>query len=116
METTTLIGLIAAFCTTAAFVPQVIQIIRTGNVDGISLQMYAIFTFGVAMWLTYGIIMQDLPMMLANLVTLILAAMVLGLTLRKRLKHKRAPGAQAPVAQAPEAQAPVAQAAVTEEG
>lgn len=90
MEHTTLIGLIAAFCTTAAFVPQVLQIIRTGNVDGISLQMYSIFTFGVAMWLTYGIIMQDLPMLLANLVTLVLAALVLGLTLRKRMQNRQA--------------------------
>jgi len=86
MEQTTLIGLIAAFCTTAAFIPQVIQIIRTGNVDGISLQMYSIFTFGVSMWLIYGLIVQDLPMILANLITFILAASVLGLTIYKRLK------------------------------
>lgn len=86
MEQTTLIGLIAACCTTAAFIPQVIQIIRTGNVDGISLHMYSIFTFGVSMWLVYGLIVQDLPMILANLITLILAASVLGLTIYKRLK------------------------------
>ena len=85
----TLIGLTAAFCTTSAFVPQVIQILKTGNVDGISLHMYSIFTFGVAMWLTYGIIVEDLPMVLANLVTLILATMVLVLTTRKRLQQKR---------------------------
>lgn len=89
MEDTSLIGFIAAFCTTAAFVPQVLQILRTGNVDGISLQMYSIFTFGVAMWLTYGIILQDLPMLLANLVTLVLALTVLGLTLRKRLQKRQ---------------------------
>ena len=86
MEQTTLIGLIAAFCTTAAFIPQVIQIIRTGNVDGISLHMYSIFTFGVSMWLIYGLIVQDLPMILANLIKFILAASVLGLTIYKRLK------------------------------
>jgi len=88
MDPITVIGLIAAFCTTTAFVPQVVQILRTGNVDGISLQMYAIFTLGVAMWLTYGLIMNDLPMILANLVTLVLASMVLALTLKKRMKQK----------------------------
>lgn len=95
METNTLIGLMAAFCTTSAFVPQVVQILRTGNVDGISLQMYSIFTIGVGMWLAYGIIMQDIPMLLANLVTFILAALVLGLTVRKRMRNKRVqqPGA-----------------------
>ena len=84
MDATTLIGLTAAFCTTAAFIPQVIQILRTGNVEGISLLMYSIFTCGVAMWLTYGIILKDLPMLLANLITLILALAVLILTIRKR--------------------------------
>ena len=84
MDITTLIGLTAAFCTTAAFIPQVIQILRTGNVEGISLLMYSIFTCGVAMWLTYGIILEDLPMLLANLITLILALAVLILTIRKR--------------------------------
>ncbi len=90
MDTTTLIGLTAACCTTASFIPQVIQILRTGNVDGISLMMYSIFTFGVAMWLTYGIIVEDLPMLLANLITLILALAVLVLTLYKRKKKKTA--------------------------
>ena len=89
MEMTTMIGLTAAFCTTAAFVPQVLQIIRTGNVDGISLQMYSIFTFGVAMWLAYGIAVRDIPMLLANLVTLILAAIVLGLTIHKRAQMRK---------------------------
>lgn len=46
--------------------------------DGVSLQMYTILTLGVALWLTYGIIMEDLPMLLANMVTLVLALMVRG--------------------------------------
>jgi MtN3 and saliva related transmembrane protein len=90
MEHTTVLGLIAAFCTTAAFIPQVFQIIRTGNVDGISLQMYTIFTFGVGMWLAYGLIVKDIPMIAANLVTFILAATVLSLTIYKRAKKAAA--------------------------
>ena len=91
MDHTTIVGLIAACCTTAAFVPQVLQILKTGNVDGISVQMYSIFTFGVALWLTYAIFVRDLPMFLANLVTLVLAASVIGLTLRKRLQQRHQP-------------------------
>lgn len=103
MESTTLIGLLAAFCTTSAFIPQVVQILKTGNTDGISLMMYTIFTLGVSMWLVYGVIMEDLPMILANLITLILACMVLGLTLYKRMgnqksdKNKAAESAESPV-------------------
>lgn len=86
MEYTSIIGYVAAFCTTASFIPQVFHILKTGQVDGISLQMYTIFTFGVACWLTYGFIIQDMPMLIANLITLILACSVLGLTLWKRMR------------------------------
>jgi MtN3 and saliva related transmembrane protein len=85
MESMTLIGLAAACFTTAAFVPQVVQILKTKNVEGISLGMYAIFTLGVALWLIYATIIGDLPMLLANLVTLILSGGVLTLTVRSRL-------------------------------
>lgn len=84
MEVLQFLGFAAAICTTAAFVPQVLQILKTGNVDGISLGMYSIFTLGVALWLSYATLIGDLPMLLANLVTLILAGAVLTLTLRKR--------------------------------
>ncbi|MBV1788035.1 SemiSWEET transporter [Marinobacterium sp. D7] len=99
METTTFIGMLAAACTTISFLPQVIQILRTGNVDGISLQMYSIFTFGVTMWLIYGIAIQNLPMLLANLVTLILASMVLGLTVYKRHQQRRQAALEATIDQ-----------------
>jgi MtN3 and saliva related transmembrane protein len=89
MDNTTLIGMVAALCTTAAFVPQVLQILKTGNVEGISVSMYSILTFGVALWLIYGIILQDLPMFLANLVTFLLSSSVLALTLRKRFQQRR---------------------------
>lgn len=89
MENFTLIGLLAATCTTFSFVPQVIQILRTGNVDGISLMMYSVFTIGVALWLVYGLILGDIPVILANLVTLVLASMVLMLTLAKRRELKQ---------------------------
>lgn len=88
MEHNTLIGFMAAFCTTVSFVPQVIHILRTGNVDGISLLMYSIFTTGVSLWLLYGFLVDDMPMMAANLITLILALMVLGLTIYKRKLQK----------------------------
>jgi MtN3 and saliva related transmembrane protein len=58
--------------------------IRTRNTSGISLAMYAIFTIGVAMWLAYGVKIGSWPMILANGITLGLAATILAMKLRYR--------------------------------
>lgn len=88
MEPIALIGYLAATCTTASFIPQVVRILRTGEVNGISLTMYSIFTFGVACWLAYGLYLEDWPMIIANVITLILAGSVLLLTLRHHVVQK----------------------------
>lgn len=81
---TSLIGIAAACCTTLAFIPQVIHSLKTGDTEGISLGMYAIFTLGVALWFGYGWFQQDLPILMANGVTLVLASTILGLVIRNR--------------------------------
>ncbi|MEH6648913.1 MAG: SemiSWEET transporter [Motiliproteus sp.] len=87
MDTTTNLGLAAAFCTTASFIPQVLQILKTGNVDGISISMYSIFTTGIALWLAYGLALHDLPIIIANAITLLLCLVVLRLTIKHRLNE-----------------------------
>jgi len=77
MNITDYIGSFAAGCTTLAFVPQAIQSYRTRDLSGISLPMYSIFTLGVALWLVYGVLKQDWPIMVANVITLALALMIL---------------------------------------
>jgi MtN3 and saliva related transmembrane protein len=76
------LGYIAAVLTSSSFIPQAVMTIRSRNTQGISLAMYVIFTVGVALWLAYGIYLDSWPMILANTVTLGLAATVLGLKLR----------------------------------
>lgn len=80
------VGYLAAFCTTASFIPQVLHILRTRDTAAISLGMYSIFTFGVAMWLTYGLILRDAPMTIANAITLVLALFILCYTVRDRIR------------------------------
>ena len=75
-------GYAAAFLTTFSFLPQAVMTIRTKNTSGISRGMYLMFTVGVAFWLVYGIALESWPMILANTVTLGLAATVLALKLR----------------------------------
>ena len=82
MNSTTLIGLLAATLTTAAFVPQVVRSLRTRDTRGISLVMYSVFTTGIALWLAYGIAIGDLPIIVSNTITIFLCAAVLVLKLR----------------------------------
>lgn len=71
------VGLAAGSLTTISFVPQVIQIWRTKHADDISTSMFVIFIAGVSLWLIYGIYLDALPVIIANAVTLILAAIIL---------------------------------------
>lgn len=81
---TSLIGAIAAFSTTFSFVPQAIRSYKTRDLSGISLPMYSIFTFGVAMWLIYGVLKMDWPVIVANLITFCLASIILILKIKSR--------------------------------
>jgi len=72
-----ILGLAAACCTTIAFVPQVLKTWRTKSANDLSLGMYLIFTTGVILWLIYGLIRWDIPIIAANGITLILALIIL---------------------------------------
>jgi MtN3 and saliva related transmembrane protein len=80
MDWLTIIGLMAAACTTAAFLPQVVRSARSKHTKDISLAMYSLFTVGICLWLAYGL--NNIPLICANGVTLVLALAVLRLKLR----------------------------------
>ncbi len=63
------IGIIAAILTTSGFVPQVYRSLRTKNVSGISLTMYLVLFTGMLFWLYYGILIQSLSIILANIIS-----------------------------------------------
>jgi MtN3 and saliva related transmembrane protein len=73
----TFIGLFSGFCTTIAFVPQAYKVWKTKSTKDISLLMFLIFTVGVAGWLVYGVLTDNLPIIFANIVTLFLAFLIL---------------------------------------
>ncbi|MDP8215284.1 MAG: SemiSWEET transporter [Candidatus Euphemobacter frigidus] len=77
MRWITVIGFIAAACTTFAFLPQVIKVYKTRNTKDISLLMYIIFVAGVFLWFGYGILIGDYPISIANGITFILALIIL---------------------------------------
>ena len=83
------IGALAAILTTLSFVPQAVLVLRTRNTAGLSLVMYAMFTCGIACWLIYGVMISSLPIILANLVTIILASLILTMKIVNTLAFNR---------------------------
>ena len=77
-----LLGLIAATCTTLAFLPQVIKTWQTRSTKDISLGMFLVLVVGILLWLAYGLIIVDVPLITANVVTLFLAGIILFFKLR----------------------------------
>ena len=82
MTNVTILGLIAAFCTSVSFLPQVIHTIRTRSTHDISLRMYSLYTGGIFLWLVYGVMLRDIPLIASNSMTFILAGTILLLKLR----------------------------------
>jgi MtN3 and saliva related transmembrane protein len=76
------VGYAAAILTTTAFFPQVIKSLRTGETRHISLGMYILFSAGIALWLVYGLMLFAMPIILANVVTLILSGLILFLKIK----------------------------------
>jgi MtN3 and saliva related transmembrane protein len=81
---TEILGYIAAFLTTAAFLPQTIKTIKSRDTASISLAMYVMFTTGIALWLGYAFLIESMPMIIANIITFILSATILVLKLREK--------------------------------
>jgi len=84
MNWITIIGFLAATGTTISLLPQAIKIIKTKHAKDISLGMYLILTTGIFLWLVYGILIKDLPLIVANGISLLFSVT----TLILKLIHK----------------------------
>jgi MtN3 and saliva related transmembrane protein len=78
----TLIGLVAAACTTLSFLPQVFKTVQTKKTQDLSLGMYVVLTLGLSLWMVYGLITKDFPLILANSISASLSAFVLYMKIR----------------------------------
>ena len=80
------IGLLAAALTTYSFFPQVYKTWKSKDVSSFSLTTFSLFFCGIICWLVYGIYMQSLSMIIANIVTMVLALIILIFILKFREK------------------------------
>jgi len=89
-EVATLVGAVAAVCTTGAFVPQVVRVWRLRSAGEISLATFSIFALGTFVWLIYGLLIDSWPVIVANAVTFVLAISIVVLKLRYDRAVRRA--------------------------
>lgn len=72
-----ILGLIAGSLTTLSFLPQVIKTYRSRSAKDLSLAMFLVFCIGVMLWIIYGLLKNDTPLIIANLITFLLALSLL---------------------------------------
>ncbi|GIL23417.1 MAG: hypothetical protein BroJett042_19300 [Bacteroidota bacterium] len=82
MDAAKILGLVAGFLTTIAFVPQVVKTWRTKSARDLSLVMFLLFCSGVFLWTIYGFMIDELPVILWNIITLLLALVILFFKIR----------------------------------
>jgi MtN3 and saliva related transmembrane protein len=80
---TTVVGLLAAAFTTVSYLPQVMKTLRTRHTKDISLLMYIVLAAGLFLWFVYGLLVRDLPIIIANAITFLLSLTILVL----KIKH-----------------------------
>lgn len=76
------IGFAAAALSTLSFLPQVIKSLRTRRMEDINLLFLVMLIAGLLLWTVYGFMLGELPLILANIVTLALNFVLLGLKLK----------------------------------
>jgi len=78
----TSIGLIAGTLTSLAAIPQLVKTLKTRHVRDLSIWQPLLLTIGVALWMIYGILINDLPLIIANITPLLCNALLIGMKIR----------------------------------
>ncbi|QOX78384.1 SemiSWEET transporter [Trichlorobacter lovleyi] len=80
--TPTLIGLLAGLLTSVAALPQVIKTWRSRHARDLSIWQPLLLSVGVALWLIYGMLIGDTPLILANITPLICNLLLTAMKIR----------------------------------
>jgi len=83
MQTVEIIGSLAGLFTTIAVLPQIVKAIKTRRVEDVSIFMFAILCLGVGLWTVYGVIKDDLPIIITNGISFILNGIMLVIILNQ---------------------------------
>ena len=95
MDLGTVIGAIAAICTTLSNLPQLKKCWATGSAGDLSLRTLLLHSSGVALWIGYGMVRDDWVIIFSNAISLLLLLGILFFKLREK-KGDDSPGAAEP--------------------
>jgi MtN3 and saliva related transmembrane protein len=96
MDAATIVGALATIASTTSFVPQAWKVIRTRDTAAISARMYAVTVIGFSLWLTYGLLLGQWPLIATNGICLSLSAFILAMKLLPRRKREQVAAALDP--------------------
>ena len=82
-----IVGIIAAICTSSGFIPQIIRGLRTKRLDDVSPVMCMLLIFGLSLWLSYGIHIEDMIIIVANAFGVLFSIIII--TLRFKYMRQR---------------------------
>ncbi len=82
MDYITILGFVAATCTTVAFLPQVMKTWQSKSAKDVSYGMLVFLCIGISLWLVYGLLIKAAPVIIANFLTLILNLIILYLKIK----------------------------------
>lgn len=77
------LGIVAGFCTTISIVPQIIKTHKTKQTKDLSMGMFCLLALGVGTWCVYGVLIKELPLIIANAITFVLVIYIIVM----KLKH-----------------------------
>ena len=82
MDYITVLGLVAAVLTTTSLFPQLVKVWKTKSTKDISLGMFLLFCVGIFLWFVYGILLRDLPIIIANCLGLVQGLIILAFKIK----------------------------------
>lgn len=83
MDKMMIVGLLAGLCTTLSFIPQIAKIYRTGRTRDLSLSTYVLLAIGLFLWVVYGVVLEQIAIMIPNTLVLGMALYIIVLKIKK---------------------------------
>jgi len=84
MTSIDLLGFIAAIGTTGAFIPQAYKVFKTKRTEDLSFGTFLLFSLGLVLWAIYGVVVNSIPIILANGITFIMTFYILVIIIKQK--------------------------------